>query len=305
MPMPALTPARGGGPRAGAGASAAVKNFSARGPLPRPGARAPAPRRGGRAGRSGATATPSSSGSSSSGAAEVIVDGTSGVPVPVVKIDNTSDPFATVVRVTYGEYLEELLDTVAALKALRLNIVRAKVTEDENSRNKFYVTEKATGDKVTKSERLEDIRTTIIQNLMMYHPEATGTLRHGRGGAAASLHAGKHTESANRSDREALGPRKTTTRTIIKVKADPTGARSKLDITTVDRPGLLVEIVSVLKDINIQVLSAEVDTEGMVAHDEFYVSYHGEALSSATKTLVVNALQYYLARGEVDQDESY
>ena len=53
-----------------------------------------------------------------------------------------------------------------------------------------------------------------------------------------------------------------------------------------------MEIVSVLKDINIQVLSAEVDTEGMVAHDEFYVSYHGEALSSATKTLVVNALQY-------------
>jgi hypothetical protein len=33
-------------------------------------------------------------------------------PTPVVKIDNTSDAFATVVSVEYGEKLGELLETV-------------------------------------------------------------------------------------------------------------------------------------------------------------------------------------------------
>ncbi len=35
------------------------------------------------------------------------------VPEPVVKIDNHSDPFATVVTVEFGDRLGELLDTVS------------------------------------------------------------------------------------------------------------------------------------------------------------------------------------------------
>lgn len=34
------------------------------------------------------------------------------VPKPVVKIDNQSDPFATVVSIQFGDRLGELLDTV-------------------------------------------------------------------------------------------------------------------------------------------------------------------------------------------------
>ena len=37
---------------------------------------------------------------------------TSPVPEPIVKIDNESDPFATVVSVEFGDRLGELLDTV-------------------------------------------------------------------------------------------------------------------------------------------------------------------------------------------------
>jgi hypothetical protein len=37
------------------------------------------------------------------------------VPEPVVKIDNESDPFATIVSIEYGDRLGELLDTVSAL----------------------------------------------------------------------------------------------------------------------------------------------------------------------------------------------
>ena len=34
------------------------------------------------------------------------------IPIPVIKIDNQHDPFATVVTIEYGDRLGELLDTV-------------------------------------------------------------------------------------------------------------------------------------------------------------------------------------------------
>jgi len=52
-----------------------------------------------------------------------------------------------------------------------------------------------------------------------------------------------------------------------------------------------VDIVRVLKDINLNVVSAEVDTIGSQALDEFYVTYHGEPLSSPMELLATNALQ--------------
>lgn len=40
---------------------------------------------------------------------------TEGVPEPVVKIDNQSDPFATIVSLEYGNLLGELADTVCLI----------------------------------------------------------------------------------------------------------------------------------------------------------------------------------------------
>ena len=54
------------------------------------------------------------------------------VPQPVVKINNSKDPYATVVSIEFGEILGDLLDTVNSLKNLGLNIVRAKYGQ-ENS----------------------------------------------------------------------------------------------------------------------------------------------------------------------------
>lgn len=56
-------------------------------------------------------------------------------------------------------------------------------------------------------------------------------------------------------------------------------------------PGLLVDVVSVLKDINVNVVSAEIDTVGGRAEDELFVTYHGEPLSGPMVQLVTNALQ--------------
>lgn len=62
---------------------------------------------------------------------------------------------------------------------------------------------------------------------------------------------------------------------------------------------------SVLKDVNLNVVSAEIDTVGPTAQDEFFVTYHGEPLTSPMVTLVTNALQYYLSLAEVAKEESY
>ena len=146
-----------------------------------------------------------------------------------------------------------------------------------------------------------------------------------------------------------------------------------LRVTTTDRPGLLVDVVSVLKDINVNVVrtgalpgaharacmvaraahksrnaacthavntstaccfplllenriqrtactaclpdgispphcsqvSAEIDTVGDTAQDEFFVTYHGEPLNPPMIQLVSNSLQYYLSLGEVSREESY
>lgn len=54
-----------------------------------------------------------------------------------------------------------------------------------------------------------------------------------------------------------------------------------------------------------QVVSAEVDTIGSQAHDEFFVTYKGEPLELPMQTLVVNSLNYYLSLNEVATVESY
>lgn len=102
-----------------------------------------------------------------------------------------------------------------------------------------------------------------------------------------------------------LGTRRKVVQTTIDVTEAPNGSCSVLKITTRDRPGLLVDIVRVLKDINLNVVSAEIDTEGTLAKDEFFITYHGEPLNSPMVLLVNNSLQYYLSLAEVATEESY
>lgn len=89
--------------------------------------------------------------------------------------------------------------------------------------------------------------------------------------------------------------------THVHVKADGP-KRSLLCLETADRPGLLLEVIKILADINVEVESAEIDTEGLVAKDKFHVSYGGAALNSSLSQVVVNCLRYYLRRPETDID---
>ena len=49
----------------------------------------------------------------------------------------------------------------------------------------------------------------------------------------------------------------------------------------------------------------QVDTEGPLAIDQFYVTYHGEPLSENMVMLLKNSLQYHLSMSEAADIESY
>ncbi|KAK9908048.1 hypothetical protein WJX75_002091 [Coccomyxa subellipsoidea] len=217
------------------------------------------------------------------------------VPTPIVKIDNQHDPFATVVTIEFGDRLGQLLDTIAALKNLKLNIRRAKIKAGAGA-NKFYITDALTSEKILKSARLEEIRLTIFNNLLKYHPESGSAIGWGESATPVTEADPLHPLGARD------GPK---IRTTVEVTEEESGTHSKVSIRTRDRPGLLTDIVHTLKDISVNVVSAEVDTEGAVAKDEFYVTYHGEPLNTSMATLVTNALQYYLQLAEVEREESY
>ena len=189
---------------------------------------------------------------------------------------------------------------VAALKNLNLNIVRAKFTDTVSKKNRFYVTDKRTNEKILDPERMEEIRLTILRNMASYHPESVDQLAVG-----AAIGLAKPSLKYNRSP---LGPRaQSRIATKISVQEDPSadGTRSILYLECADRPGLLVDIVKVLIDLSIEVVSAEVDTEGLIVKDAFFITYNDESLNSSMVTLVENALSYYLNLAEIEGEESY
>ncbi|XP_002984308.2 ACT domain-containing protein ACR12 [Selaginella moellendorffii] len=207
------------------------------------------------------------------------------VPLPIVHIDQESDPHVTIVELSYGDRLGALLDTMKALKDLGLNVVKGSVAVSGKTKsNRLSITRAATGRKVEDPELLESIRLTIISNLLQYHPESSEKLAMG----------------------EAFGkkpPKKIDVKTHITV-TDQGPARSLLTIETADKPGLLLDIVEMITATSVTVESAEIDTEGLVARDRFHVSYGGAALTKSLAEVLVNCLRFHLRRSE-SEDESY
>ncbi|KAL9226304.1 hypothetical protein vseg_002134 [Gypsophila vaccaria] len=205
---------------------------------------------------------------------------TEGVPTPKVIIDLDSDPEATVVEITFGDRLGALLDTMTALRNLGLNVVKAKVFLDSSGKhNTFAITKADTGRKVEDPETLEQIRLTIISNLLQYHPESSDQLAMGAAFGIAS-------------PREQIDVDIATHINII----DDGPNRSLLLVEAADRPGLLVDLVKIITDINVDVESGEYDTEGLIAKAKFHVSYRGKALIKPLQQVVGNSLRYYLRR---------
>lgn len=207
------------------------------------------------------------------------------IPVPKVAIDQDSDPNATVVEITFGDRLGALLDTMAALRDLGLNVVKANVFLDSSGKhNTFCITRADTGRKVDDPESLEQIRLTIINNLLKYHPESSAQLAMGEAFGIVPPKEKLDVDIA----------------THIRIYDDGP-SRSLLCIETADRPGLLVEIVKTLSDISVAVESGEFDTEGLLAKAKFHVNYRGSALIKPLQQVVANSLRYFLRRPTTEE----
>uniref|UniRef100_A0A453K9Q1 ACT domain-containing protein ACR n=1 Tax=Aegilops tauschii subsp. strangulata TaxID=200361 RepID=A0A453K9Q1_AEGTS len=249
------------------------------------------------------------------------------VPQPVVLIDQDSDRDATIVQLSFGDRLGALLDTVCillcrgcpffglallryalmiyklqifciykllrrgvhclqmkALKDLGLDVTKGSVATDSSvTQTKFHIMR--LGRKVEDPDMLETIRLTIINNLLQYHPESSEKL------AMGEFFGIKAPEKKVDVD--------VATHVIVQ---DDGPKRSMLYIETADRPGLLLEVIKIITDVNVDVESAEIDTEGLVAKDKFHVSYRGAKLNSSLSQVLVNCLRYYLRRPETDED---
>ncbi|BAT15925.1 Os12g0152700, partial [Oryza sativa Japonica Group] len=206
------------------------------------------------------------------------------IPQPVVLIDQDSDRDATIVQLSFGDRLGALLDTMKALKDLGLDVTKGSVsTESAVTQTKFHIMR--SGRKVEDPDTLEKIRLTVINNLLQYHPESSENL------AMGEFFGIKAPEKKVDVD--------VVTHVIVE---DDGPKRSMLYIETADRPGLLLEIVKIITDVNVDVESAEIDTEGLVAKDKFHVSYRGAKLNSSLSQVLVNCLRYYLRRPETDED---
>ncbi|KAK4367164.1 hypothetical protein RND71_015044 [Anisodus tanguticus] len=208
------------------------------------------------------------------------------VPLPVVQIIQDPECDATTVEISFGDRLGLLIDTMKALKDLGLDVVKGIVTtQDSVKKTKFLITRLDTGRKVEDPDLLENIRLTIINNLIKYHPESSERLAMGETFGIKAPEKKPDIDIA----------------THIHVKDDGP-KRSMLYVETADRSGLLIQVVKIMADINIDVESAEIDTEGLIAKDTFYVSYRGAALNSSLSQVLVNCLRYFLRRPETDED---
>lgn len=211
---------------------------------------------------------------------------TDDVPMPIVMIDQDSDPEATVVQIGFGDRLGALIDTIRALKDLGLNVVKGTVaTEGPVKETKLHITISSSGRKVEDPDMLESIRLTIINNLLKYHPESSEQLAMGEAFGIKAPVKKPDLDIATHVYIQEDGPK-----------------RSLLCMETADRSGLLLEIMKIMADINLDVESAEIDTVGLVAKNKFHVSYHGAALNRDMSQVLINCLRYYLRRPQTEED---
>ncbi|XP_020594659.1 ACT domain-containing protein DS12, chloroplastic-like, partial [Phalaenopsis equestris] len=142
----------------------------------------------------------------------------------------------------------------------------------------------STDRKVDDPELLEAIRLTIINNLLQYHPESSSKLAMG---AAFGIEPPEEQIDVDIA-------------THVNIYDDGPN-RSLLVVDTADRPGLLIDLVKIITDINVTVQSGEFDTEGLLAKAKFHVSYRGEAVSKNLQLVLANSLRYYLKRPTTEE----
>uniref|UniRef100_A0A9I9DX12 ACT domain-containing protein ACR n=1 Tax=Cucumis melo TaxID=3656 RepID=A0A9I9DX12_CUCME len=200
-----------------------------------------------------------------------------------------------------------------ALKNLGLNVVKANVFLDSSGKhNRFSITKADTGRKVDDPELLEAIRLTIINNLIQYHPVCSYQYSflylylETCFGMSLNLKLVAQESSAQLAMGAAFGVMPPQQQVDVDIAThiniqDDGPDRSLLYVETADRPGLLVDLVKSITDINVAVESGEFDTEGLLAKAKFHVSYRGKALIKPLQQVISNSLRYFLRRPTTEE----
>ncbi|KAG6510268.1 hypothetical protein ZIOFF_028277 [Zingiber officinale] len=196
------------------------------------------------------------------------------IPTPKVIIDQDSDPDSTIVEITFGDRLGTLLDTMKALKNLGLNVVKANVCLDSSGKhNKFAITRAIAAVHHGLAIPLP-YGSLFIQ--MILNSESSSQLAMGAAFGVEPPSQQVDVDVATHIDVYDDGP-----------------DRSLLVVQTADYPGLLVDLVKNITDIDIAVQSGEFDTEGLLAKAKFHVSYRNEPIKKPLQQ-VKNLLRFYL-----------
>lgn len=94
------------------------------------------------------------------------------VPSLVLTVDSYSNPDATVLQVSFPGSLDALTVTINGLKHLGLDVAKQTITtEGSIIHTRVLVTQTSTGRKVENSDLLDNLRLTIISDLLKYNQE--------------------------------------------------------------------------------------------------------------------------------------
>ncbi|CAH8292613.1 unnamed protein product [Eruca vesicaria subsp. sativa] len=165
---------------------------------------------------------------------------------------------------------------MSSLMNLGLNVVKVNVYLDSSGKhNKIFHYQSCK--KVEDPELLEAIRLTVINNMLELHSESSSQFA-----MEAAFGVLPPTEQ-------------------VKSSSGLLFFNAVYYIETTDRPGLLVELVKIISDINIVVESGEFGTEGLLAKVKFHITYRNKALIKLLQQDIANSLRYFLKRPSTDE----
>lgn len=148
-------------------------------------------------------------------------------------------------------------DATAVLDESGLSILDARITRDPSGHSlDTYVVLEDTGAAMDDPDRLEEIRHALL--------------------AALAEESGRHGQDRRVHRRTPRQVRMFSTPTRVVFQQDPHDARTAVEITAADRPGLLSELGRVFRHHHLRVQMAKITTVGERAEDVFFLSDESE-----------------------------
>ena len=203
---------------------------------------------------------------------------------PLVSIRQTSDrqfEGATQIFIFMKDQINLFAATTATLDQLNLNIQDARIMTSEKEHNAVdtYIVLDENDQPIEDPQRLEHIRSTLIQALS--DPD-------------------NYTTIIQRRTPRAL--KQFQVETQVSMSNDPVMHRTVLEVIAADRPGLLARMGAIFAEFGTQMQGAKILTEGERVSDIFYIlDRNGQPFSDAQQCI---ELKEAIIRGLADQVEA-